>query len=134
MTPPTDFGRYVVDILAKQSQLTGEIDQKVIRDCLALSSSFLITDVGTNPTTGLAAWNAGLKGLVDVMIALHKKAQLEAATVSAASRACSECWSVADTWQHMENVRNCIGAVAKKLHGLLDKDRKSYQGTEVYTP
>ncbi|KAF9782728.1 hypothetical protein BJ322DRAFT_1072236 [Thelephora terrestris] len=134
LTPPTDYGQYVVDILAKQNQLTGNVDQTVLRNCLGLSSSFLMTDVTMNPTTGLASWNAGFNRLVDVMVALHRKGQLELSTVNAASKACSECWTVAGSWRNMEEVRQCVKEVAAKLQGLLDENGRTYGGNKVYTP
>jgi len=133
-TTPTDYGQYVVDILAKQNQLTGTIDQAVLRDCLGLSSSFLMTDVTMNPTAGLASWNAGFNRLVDIMVVLHRKGQLELDTVNAASKACSECWSVAGSWRNMEEVRQCVKLVAEKLQDLLDENGRTFGGNRVYTP
>lgn len=133
-TPPTDYGQYVVNILDKQTQLTGTIDQGVLRDCLGLSSSFLMTDTAMNPTAGLVTWNAGFNRLVDVMVALHKKGQLELSTVNAASKACSESWSVAGSWRNMEEVRQCVRGVATKLQSLLDENGRTYGGNRVYTP
>lgn len=123
-----------MDILSKQNELTGSVDQTVLRDCLGLSSSFLMTDVTMNPTTGLVSWNAGFNRLVDIMVALHRKGQLELSTVNAASKACSECWSVAGSWRNMEEVRQCVKNVATKLQGLLDENGKTYGGNRVYTP
>ena len=133
-TTPTDYGQYVVDLLAKQNQLTGDIDQSLLRNCLSLSSSFLMTDVTTNPTTGLASWNTGFNRLVDIIVALHRKGQLELSTVNAASKACSECWSVAGSWRNMEEVRQCVKNVAAKLQSLLDENGRTYGGNRVYTP
>ena len=133
-TTPTDYGRYVVDILARQNQLTGDVDQTVLINCLGRSSSFLMTDTTMNPTTGLATWNAGFNRLVDIMVALHNKGELELDTVNAASKACSECWSVAGSWRNMEEVRQCVKNVAAKLQGLLDENGRTYGGNRVYTP
>ena len=133
-TTPTDYGQYVVDILSKQNQLTGNVDQAVLRNCLGLSSSFLITDVTMNPSTGLASWNVGFHRLVDIMVALHRKEQLELATVNAASKACSECWSVAGSWRNMEEVRQCVKNIATKLQGILDENGSTYGGNRVYAP
>ena len=133
-TAPTDYGQYVVDILTKQNQLTGSVDRAVLEHCLSLSSSFLMTDVTMNPATGLATWNAGFHRLVDIMVALHRKGQLELSTVNAASKACSECWSVAGSWRNMEEVRQCVRNVATKLQSLLDENGRTYGGNKVYTP
>jgi hypothetical protein len=133
-TPPTDYGRYVVGILDKQNELTGNIDQEVLRNCLGLSSSFLMTDVTMNPSTGLASWNVGLNRLIDIIVVLHRKEQLELSTINAASKACSECWSVAESWRNMEEVRQCVKNVATKLQALLDENGRTYKGSRVYTP
>jgi hypothetical protein len=133
-TTPTDYGRFVVDILAKQNELTGDVDQAVLRHCLGLSSSYLMTDVTMNPTTGLTSWDTGFNMLIDIMVALHRKGQLELATVNAASKACSECWSAAGSWRNLEDVRLCVKNVAAKLQGLLDENGRTYGGNRVYTP
>jgi hypothetical protein len=123
-----------VDILAKQNELTGDVDQAVLRHCLGLSSSYLMTDVTMNPTTGLTSWDTGFNMLIDIMVALHRKGQLELATVNAASKACSECWSAAGSWRNLEDVRLCVKNVAAKLQGLLDENGRTYGGNRVYTP
>jgi len=123
-----------VDILANQNQLSGTIDQAVLIDCLGLSSSFLMTDVTMNPTTGLASWSTGFNRLVDIMVVLHRRGQLELSTVNAASKACSECWSVAGSWRNMEEVRQCVKIVARKLQDLLDENGSTFGGNRVYTP
>lgn len=133
-TSPTDYGQYVVDILATQNQLTGNVDQEVLRHCLGLSSSFLMTDVTMNPNTGLTTWNAGFNRLVDIMVVLHRREQLELDTVNAASKACSECWSIAGSWRNMEEVRQCVRTVAAKLQSLLDENGRTFGGSRVYTP
>lgn len=120
--------------MSKQNQLTGDVDQAVLRNCLGLSSSFLMTDVTMNPTTGLASWNVGLNRLVDLMVVLHQKGQLELSTMNAASKTCAECWSVAGSWRNMEEVRQCVKNVATKLQGLLDENGKTYGGNKVYAP
>ena len=134
LTTPTDYGQYVVEAIAKQNQLTGNVDRAVLEHCLGLSSSFLMTDVTMNPATGLASWNAGFHRLVDIMVVLHKKGQLELSTVNAASKACSECWSIAGSWRNMEDVRQCVKNVAAKLQSLLDENGRTYGGNRVYTP
>ena len=93
-----------------------------------------MTDVTMNPSTGLASWNVGLNRLIDIMVALHKKELLELSTVNAASRACSECWSIAGSWRNMDEVHQCIKHVATKLQALLDENGRTYKGNRVYTP
>ena len=92
-----------------------------------------MTDVTMNPTTGLTSWGAGFNRLVDVMVALHRQGQLELGTVDAASKACSECWSVAGSWRSMEEARQCVRTVAAKLQGLLDENGSTFGGSRVYT-
>jgi hypothetical protein len=92
-----------------------------------------MTDTATNPPSGLLTWNTGLSRLVDVLMALHAQNELELGTLNAASKACSECWSIAGTWRGLENVRQCVKGVAVKLQSLMDENR-TYKGSRVYTP
>jgi len=93
-----------------------------------------MTDSSMNPAGGLESWNTGFNRLVDIMVALHRQGQLDLSTVNAASKACSECWSVAGSWRNMEDVRQCVKNVAAKLQGLLDENGRTYGGNRVYTP
>lgn len=110
------------------------IDQDVVRKCLGLSSSYLITDTATNPSEGMKSWCAGLSQLVDVLTALHSHGELELETINAASRACSECWTVAGNWRVLEGGRECVRKVALQLKSLLDENGRTYKGEAVYVP
>ncbi len=83
---------------------SGTIDQALLRQCIALSSSHLVTDATTN-TDGLDKWLTGFSRVVDVVVALHQRDELELETLSAASKACSECWSISGSYRGLEGSR-----------------------------
>lgn len=136
-----------------RSTSAGVIDQRALRRCLGLSSSFLISDTTMNTTSGsssgLTTWNTGFNRLVDLLVVLHARDELELRTVDEASKACSECWTVAGAWT-MDEARNCVKvrqtnltlhthltagkAVARKLQGLLDANQRTYKNQAVYAP
>lgn len=120
--------------MARMTRSTGAVDQAVLRKCLNLSSSYLVTDTTMNPEGGLNSWYIGFSRLVDVLVALHGRGELELDTVSAASRACSECWSVAGGWRELEEARECVRRIAQRLKGLLDENGRTYRGQKIYTP
>lgn len=113
---------------------SGGIDQKMLRQCLGLSSSYLVSDVTMNPESGLNTWFTGFSRLVDVLAALHGRGELELESISEASKACSECWSVAGVWREMSESRECVGQIAVKLKSLLDENGRTYRGGRVYVP
>jgi hypothetical protein len=131
---PTSFETYVVEVLNSMTAMSSTIDQDVVRKCLGLSSSYLITDTTTNPTEGMDSWCAGLSHIVNVLIALHSRGELELETINAASRACSECWTVAGNWRGLEGGRECVRKVAIQLKSLLDENGRTYKGEAVYVP
>ncbi|KAF9221987.1 hypothetical protein BS17DRAFT_736510 [Gyrodon lividus] len=132
---PTDYGQFVVDVLAKMTRDSGVIDQTILRRAIGLASSYLVTDASTNSESGINTWQTGFNRLVDVVVALHHRGELELETVNEASKACSECWSVAGTWRGMEECRQGVKEVAGKLKKLLDEpNRRTYKGQKVYTP
>ncbi|KAI9574879.1 hypothetical protein HD554DRAFT_2010380 [Boletus coccyginus] len=132
---PTDYAHFVLGVLAKMTRDAGAIDQAVLRRAIGLASSYLVTDTSTNPDGGIATWQTGFNRLVDLVVVLHHRSELELDTVNEASRACSECWSVAGTWRGMEECRQGVKEVAGKLKKLLDEpNRRTYQGHKVYTP
>ncbi|KAI0774289.1 hypothetical protein C8Q74DRAFT_823746 [Fomes fomentarius] len=135
-SPATDYGGFVVDVLARMTRTSGKIDQMVLRRCIGLASSYLVTDVtmNTNAEMGVRTWRAGFNRLVDVMVALHTRQELEVETVNAASKACSECWSVAGSWREMDECREGVKAIATRLKGLLDGNGKTYRGQAIYAP
>ncbi|KAG0709654.1 hypothetical protein DFH29DRAFT_885197 [Suillus ampliporus] len=114
---------------------SGAIDQAMLRRAIGLASSYLITDTSTNSESGIQTWCTGFHRLVDIMVVLHSRGELELETVNEASKACSECWSVAGTWRGMEDCRQGVKEVAAKLKKLLDEPHRStYKGSKVYTP
>ena len=133
-SPPTDYGAFVLAALARHTETSGSIDQRALRQCLALASSYLITDTTMNPDHGHSNWSTGFSRLIDVLVVLHKRGELELDTFNAASRACSECWTVAGSWREMDAGRESVRGVAARLRGLLDENGKTYRGGRVYIP
>ncbi|KAH9844319.1 uncharacterized protein C8Q71DRAFT_732122 [Rhodofomes roseus] len=131
---PTDYSAFVRATLAHHSRTSSSVDQSVLRKCLGLASSYLITDTTMNPDTGLSSWNIGFSQLIDVLVALHNRGELALDTVNAASKACSECWTVAGSWREMDAGRDTVRGVAVRLKGLLDENGKTYRGGRVYVP
>lgn len=71
-----------------------------------------------NPERGFLTWHTGFSNLVDVLIALHTRDELELETMNEASKACSECWSVAGTWRGLDESRALVRGVAVKLRSV----------------
>ncbi|THH06360.1 hypothetical protein EW146_g9634 [Bondarzewia mesenterica] len=134
MRPPTDYGAFVVNVLSNITRRSAGIDQQVLRQCLEMSSSYLVTDTTMNPTGGIASWIMGFNRLVDVLVALHARGELEPETVNAASKACSECWTVAGSWRGLDECRDGVRTVAGRLKKLLDENGRTFHGESVYVP
>jgi len=164
--PPTDYGRAVVASLASMSSESGVIDQRMLRYFLALSPAYLLLDSTTNstssfepqqrssrdssprsdsssgspsppPLSGIQTWDAGFNRLVDILLALHARGELELETLNVASQACSECWTVASSWPAGgvgEETRVRVRNIASKLRSVLDENRRTYRGGLVYVP
>ncbi|KAK2466226.1 hypothetical protein APHAL10511_001868 [Amanita phalloides] len=133
--PPTDYGLFVVNVLTHSTAGgTNSLDQRVLRRCLGLASSFLITDTTINPLTGADTWYTGFSRLVDIVVALHARGELELETINIASRACSECWMAAGSWRGLLDCRNKVKEVAAKLRIILDPNGRTYRGDAVYAP
>ncbi|EKM59046.1 uncharacterized protein PHACADRAFT_249218 [Phanerochaete carnosa HHB-10118-sp] len=116
------------------TRATGSVDQRVLRQCLGLASSYLVTDSTMNPSGGLTSWNNGMNRLVDVLVALHNRGELELDTISAASKACSECWTTAGSWREVGEAKENVRAIAVRLKGMLDENGRTYRGGQVYVP
>ncbi|KAH8830926.1 hypothetical protein DL96DRAFT_1594842 [Flagelloscypha sp. PMI_526] len=112
-----------------------KIDQPLLRQCLLLSASHLITDSTTRWSTqsGIDAWLVGFERLVDIVVALDAKDDLELETLDAASRACHECWQLGTNYGLAES-RNGVRKVATKLKSILDESGRSYRGQAVWVP
>ena len=134
MSPPTDYGKHVVEVLSRMTQTSGQIDQEALRKCIRLAESYMMTDVTMNVEGGIQSWREGFSRLVDVMVALHKRHELEWETVNVASKACSECWSAAGSWREMHECREGVTEIATRLRGLLDGNGKTYRGHPIYVP
>ncbi|KAJ7095408.1 hypothetical protein B0H15DRAFT_111732 [Mycena belliarum] len=150
--PPTDFSRFVLEAIKSSTAATSPtLDQAVLRTALALASSYLLTDTSTNdPHAGSATWFVGLNRLVDLLVVLHTREELEIETVNAASKvryflvilvkmwichqACSECWTAAGTWRGLEECREGVRKVGVKLKNILDENGLTYRGNTVYSP
>ncbi|ESK96002.1 hypothetical protein Moror_7347 [Moniliophthora roreri MCA 2997] len=134
--PPTNYAAFVLSMLKKKMNRedSNTIDQTVLRHCIALSSSYLVSDTCMDPEKGAHTWFTGFSHLVDVVVALHAKGQLELETINAASKACSECWSVAGAWRGLEGCRDGVRKLAPKLKKLLDENGRTYRGERVYAP
>ncbi|KIM90823.1 hypothetical protein PILCRDRAFT_1071 [Piloderma croceum F 1598] len=130
----TNYGQVVVNVLSRMTHETGTIDQNLLRQCLGLASSYLITDTSLNAERGLSTWICGLNNLVDVLVALHVRGELELETMNEGSKACSECWMIAGTWKGLAESRVLVRGVASKLRTLLDGNGKTYRGERVYAP
>ncbi|THV08550.1 hypothetical protein K435DRAFT_814970 [Dendrothele bispora CBS 962.96] len=130
--PPTNYGVFVISTM-KRMPAHG-IDQTMLRKCIGLSPTYLLTDTCMDPEHGVSSWFIGFSRLIDVVVALHAKSELELETINAASRACSECWSVAGCWRGLEECRDGIRKVAIRLQKLLDENGRTYRGERVYAP
>ncbi|KAF8655272.1 hypothetical protein AX16_003172 [Volvariella volvacea WC 439] len=130
----TDYGVFVVDALATMTRGSRAIDQSMLQQCLGLSSSYLMTDMTMNPSSGMETWAVGFNRLVDIVVALHVTNQLDLETFNAATKACSECWTVAGSWRGFDSCKEVIRSVASKLKKLLDPDGRTYKGRPVYVP
>jgi hypothetical protein len=94
-------------------------------------------NVPLNIERGIDTWSNGFNRLVDLLLALHNRGELELETISEASRACSECWTVAASWPAGsvgEQSRMKVRQIAGKLRTILDSNRRTYKGGVVYVP
>ncbi|KAJ3836819.1 hypothetical protein F5878DRAFT_643255 [Lentinula raphanica] len=136
--PPTNYGKFVISMLKRMPRDTPDgdqsIDQAQLRKCISLSSSFLVTDTSMDPEHGINTWFMGFSRLIDVVIALHARGELDIEMMNAASKACSECWSAAGAWKGLEESREGVRKVVGKLKKLLDENGRTYRGERVYAP
>jgi len=131
------FNDAVLKILSRRTQSSGTIDQKELRNVIALAPSYLLVDSTVHPTTadGVNQWALGFNRLCEVIIALHRKSDLELETLNEASRACAEAWSICGSWRGLDAGRNVIGNISTRLReNVLDPDGVSYKGQAVYVP
>lgn len=131
---PTSYEDFVTTTVGRMTRTSGTIDQRVLRQCLGLASSYLVTDSTMSPATGLTSWNNGFNRLIDLLVVLHARDELELDTVSAASKACSECWTATENWSEVEDSKDNVRAIAVRLKGVLDENGRTYRGERVYVP
>lgn len=136
-TVSTDFGAFVTATLARDRRdaapdAPATINQDTLRRCIGLAASFLVTDTTINPEHGISTWFAGLSRLVDLVVVLHRRSELELDTVNAASRACSECWTVAANWRGLDQCRIHVRDLGGKLKKILDTNERTYRGTCLF--
>jgi len=132
-----NFNEAVLRILSRMTQSKGTIEQASLRHVIALAPSYLVVDSTTQatPADGVNQWALGFNRLCEVIIALHRKSELEIETLNEASRACAEAWSICDSWRGFDSGRNVIGNISTRLReNVLDADGVSYKGQEVYVP
>ena len=78
---------------------------------------------------GISTWSVGFRRLVDLVVVLHTRNELELETVSAASKACSECWTAAGNWPKLNECRNLVRDMGGRLKKVLDSNERTYRGT-----
>ncbi|KIJ56682.1 hypothetical protein M422DRAFT_22841 [Sphaerobolus stellatus SS14] len=133
--PHIDFHSAVVNSLATMTRTIGTIDQTVLRRLIMLAPAYLIVDNTIGAEGGLARWSSGFHRLVDLLLALDKKQQLELETMNEASKACSECWSVSGSYRGLpEDSREVVRAIGARLKSILDEDGVRYRGQRIYAP
>lgn len=81
-----------------------------------------------NRDQGVNTWFVGLNQLIDLVIVLDKRNELELETINTASKVCSECWSTSGNWRELAPCRERIKDLGGKLRGLLDANKKTYRG------
>ncbi|KZT53323.1 hypothetical protein CALCODRAFT_474882 [Calocera cornea HHB12733] len=113
---------------------SGPIDQSLLRRWLALAPTFLLLDASTHPSPqGLASWQLGLRLLINLMLALHSRGQLEWETMNAASKALAECWSISLCWTGLEGAKGAVQGAGGRLKAVLDRDDPTrYRGRALY--
>ncbi|GJE83982.1 hypothetical protein PsYK624_000560 [Phanerochaete sordida] len=131
---PTDYEAFVTASVARMTGAGGSVDQRVLRQCFGLASSYLMTDASMDPNGNITSWTAGFNRLVDLLVVLHHRGTAELDTVNAASKACSESWSVAGNWRELGDAKDLIRAIAVRLKGILDDNGRTYRGERVYVP
>jgi len=128
-----DYNLTVAKMLTRMRQ-NPAIDQSMLRSFIALSPSYLVLDSTTyeQQIYGILQWSQGFHRLVDILITLHARGELELETLNTTSRACSECWSVTASWNGLEEGKEGVRSVAARLKTILDSDGMHYRGRRVY--
>ncbi|KAG9103149.1 hypothetical protein FRC06_000097 [Ceratobasidium sp. 370] len=136
--PPksVSYEEYVVRVVSQMTKATGAIDQTSLRTTMGLAASYLVLDTTTlsSSAVGIQTWSSGFHKLVDIMLALHARDQLELATVNTASQSCSECWTMTCSFNGLEEARSGVRSIAARLQSILDPNGTEYKGEKVYVP
>ncbi|KAG8747526.1 hypothetical protein FRC10_000662 [Ceratobasidium sp. 414] len=136
--PPkaVSYEEYVVRVVSQMTKAKGAIDQTSLRTTMGLAASYLILDTTmlSSSAVGIQTWSSGFHKLVDIMLALHARDQLELATVNAASQSCSECWTMTCSFNGLEEARAGVRSIAARLQSILDPNGIEYKGETVYVP
>ncbi|KAG9127590.1 hypothetical protein FRC07_011908 [Ceratobasidium sp. 392] len=130
------YEEYVVRVVSQMTKDKGAIDQGSLRTTMGLAPSYLILDTTTlsSTTVGIQTWASGFHKLVDIMLALHAREQLELATLDTASQSCSECWTMTCSFSGLEEARSGVRSIAARLQSVLDPNGIEYRGEKVYVP
>ncbi|CAE6523056.1 unnamed protein product [Rhizoctonia solani] len=133
---PVSYEEYVTRVTALMTKETGSIDQPSLRRTVGLAPSYLILDTTTlsSSMAGIQTWGRGFQRLVDIMIVLHKRNELQLETLNCASQACSECWTMTCAFQGLQEARTGVRSIAARLQSILDPNGIEYKGEKVYVP
>lgn len=103
---------------------------------MGLAPSYLILDTTTlsSSAVGIQTWSSGFHRLVDIMLVLHAREQLELETINTASQSCSECWTMTGSFNGLEEARKGVRGIAARLRSILDSNGIEYKGEKVYVP
>ncbi|CEL59525.1 hypothetical protein RSOLAG1IB_03458 [Rhizoctonia solani AG-1 IB] len=128
------YDEYVIRMTALMTKEKGSIDQTSLCRTVGLAPSYLILDTTTlsSAAAGIRTWASGFHRLVDIMLVLHKRDELQIETLSRASQACSECWTMTCTFQGLEDARAGVRSIAARLQSVLDPNGIEYKGEKVY--
>lgn len=136
--PPTDYGKFVVDAISHMTRnplSNGRLNQENLRNCLAMASSFMIADTTLNSESGIDSWTTGFKHLVELLLHLHRKGDLDPATMGMSIRACYECWVAIGSFQNLDRGRAVVQECGSKLRACLDEPvpggGAKYKGVDV---
>ncbi|QRV72749.1 hypothetical protein RhiJN_00763 [Ceratobasidium sp. AG-Ba] len=130
------YEQYVVRVVSQMTKEKGAIDQVSLRNTMGLAPSYLIIDTTTlsSSAVGIQTWASGFHKLVDIMLALHTRDELELDTVNIASQACSECWTMTCSFNGLEDAKSGVRSIAARLQSILDPNGVTYRGEKVYVP
>ncbi|KAF8681512.1 Zinc finger-containing protein [Rhizoctonia solani] len=131
---PVSYDEYVIRVTALMTKEKGSIDQPSLCRTVGLAPSYLILDTTTlsSSTAGIQTWASGFHRLVDIMLVLHKRDELQIETLNRASQACSECWTMTCAFQGLQDARTGVRSIAARLQGILDPNGIEYKGEKVY--